>query len=354
MAARRSVRPPAGRPRRWLRLSDLPEVHAISTFTEAGLLSGSPTREGGTATGGFLRQIGDSVASSWPPTSGPCSTSTARPGTGLFACLREVFDGRLDPATRYRRGQELRHGKVTPASSAPAPRRWTRPSVDLGLLGERFSYYRMPAVTPADEYMACVVADENAGRQPEIRAERARAVAAFFDGLVIPEELPPMTEDEQARLVTLAGSARGAARRSSATATPGRSSWSRDMSGRHDSRPAPPAPCRPGRHRRTSGGDVATAGQGGTRRGAPRPARGARLPRGPPRRTCHLGHRRALPADRDPDPATPSGPQRSRGARSQRLQAHSVGHLGLAEGELVGSHRSDARQGKVMVGWMPL
>jgi hypothetical protein len=71
-------------------------------------------------------------------------------------------------------------------------------------LGERFSYYRIPASTPHDDFNACVVADENAGHQREIRAERSQLVAEFFASLVIPDLLPPLTEAEQTRLVTLA------------------------------------------------------------------------------------------------------------------------------------------------------
>lgn len=60
------------------------------------------------------------------------------------------------------------------------------PSIDLGLLGERFSYHRIPNVTPGDDFLASLVADENAGRQPEIREERETAVASFFEGLELP------------------------------------------------------------------------------------------------------------------------------------------------------------------------
>jgi hypothetical protein len=48
------------------------------------------------------------------------------------------------------------------------------------------------------------VADESAGQQPAIRARRAAAVASFFSGVVVLDELPTMTEDEQARLTALA------------------------------------------------------------------------------------------------------------------------------------------------------
>ena len=195
--------PSSGKTEALAALSDLPEVYPTSTLTEAGLLSGSPTGKETPRPAVFCGRSA-SAASSWPLTSGHCSTSTARPETGLSPVSGRSSTGRLIRRLGTAGGKSYvweGHAGFLGACTEAVD----TPSVDLGLLGERFSYYRMPSVTPADEYMACVVADENAGRQPEIRAERARAVAAFFAELVIPEELPPMTEDEQARLVTLAG-----------------------------------------------------------------------------------------------------------------------------------------------------
>jgi hypothetical protein len=183
-------------------LSDLPEYHAVSTFTEAGLLSGSPSRDG-TATGGLLRQMGERgliVASDF----GTLLNEHGSTRNRIFACLREIFDGLFVRRLGTGGGQTFAWkghagflGACTEAIDTP--------TVDLGLLGERFSYYRMPAVTSGDEFMACVVTEENAGHQPEIRAERARAVASFFSNLDMPDELPPISEEEQTRLVTLAG-----------------------------------------------------------------------------------------------------------------------------------------------------
>jgi len=78
------------------------------------------------------------------------------------------------------------------------------PSVDLGLLGERFTYYRMPVVTAEDDFLACLTAHENAGREPEIRAGRRRAVTELFDGLNIPASMPQLAEAEADRHATLA------------------------------------------------------------------------------------------------------------------------------------------------------
>ncbi len=53
-------------------------------------------------------------------------------------------------------------------------------SIDLGTLGERFTYYRMPETTPEDEFVACVVSDEHAGHLGEIRAKRAALVRVLL------------------------------------------------------------------------------------------------------------------------------------------------------------------------------
>lgn len=183
-------------------LSDLPEAHFVSTFTEAGLLSGSPTREEGVATGGLLRQIGDRglmVASDF----GTLLNEHGSTRNRIFACLREVFDGKFIRRLGTAGGRDyvwVGHAGFLGACTEAVD----SPSIDLGLLGERFSYYRMPDVTPEDDFVACIAADENAGRQPEIRAERARALASFFADLVLPEEPLPLSDDEQTRLITLA------------------------------------------------------------------------------------------------------------------------------------------------------
>ncbi|MHB1582212.1 MAG: hypothetical protein ACYCU7_03220 [Acidimicrobiales bacterium] len=183
-------------------LSELREVHSVSTFSEAGLLSGSPARNGSGATGGLLRQLGERgliVASDFSTLLNEHGSTRNR----LFACLREVYDGKFVRRLGTEGGRSFAWaghagfvGAVTEAIDAP--------NIDLGLLGERFVYYRVPTVSADDEYMACVVADENAGRQAEIRRDRAAVIREFFDGLDLPDVLAPLTEDEQERLITLA------------------------------------------------------------------------------------------------------------------------------------------------------
>jgi hypothetical protein len=183
-------------------LSGLPECHEISTFSEPGLLSGSSTRECSSATGGLLRQLGERgliVASDF----GTLLNEHGSTRNRLFACLREVYDGKFVRRLGTEGGKTFAWvghagflGGCTEAIDAP--------SIDLGLLGERFTYYRVPVGTAEDDFTACVVADENAGHQREIRAKRSRLVADFFAGLPIPDLLPQLGENEQTRLVTLA------------------------------------------------------------------------------------------------------------------------------------------------------
>ena len=183
-------------------LSELDLCVSVSTFTEAGLLSGSAVREGSEATGGLLMQLPDPgilIASDF----GTLLNEHGSTRNRLFACLREVFDGKFIRRLGTSGGKVFAWmgnagliGACTEAIDSP--------SIDLGVLGERFTYYRLPESTPADEFMASVVADETMGHVVEIRQQRAALVAEIFAELVVPDEFPPVTEAEQVRLVTLA------------------------------------------------------------------------------------------------------------------------------------------------------
>jgi hypothetical protein len=75
---------------------------------------------------------------------------------------------------------------------------------ELGLMGERFLYYRLPHSDGVDRNNIGHEVLKNLGIEPEQRALQSRIVADFFDGLVLPESPPPFTEEEQSKLVTLA------------------------------------------------------------------------------------------------------------------------------------------------------
>jgi hypothetical protein len=182
-------------------LCELPEYHGVSTFSEAGLLAGSTSKDGG-ASGGLLRQLGDRGLIVTPDFGTLLNEHGSTRGR-VFACLREVFDGRLVRRLGTEGGRTFRWrghagfvGAVTEAIDSP--------HVDLGLLGERFVYFRLPTVTAQDEYEACMVVDHNAGRQSEIRAQRSATVRSLFDAMTIPDHPSPIADDERDRLVTLA------------------------------------------------------------------------------------------------------------------------------------------------------
>ena len=75
---------------------------------------------------------------------------------------------------------------------------------ELGVMGERFLYYRLPHSDGEDRNNIGHEVLKNLGNEPEQRVHRSRIVADFFDGLVLPEKPPPFTEEERSRLVTLA------------------------------------------------------------------------------------------------------------------------------------------------------
>lgn len=183
-------------------LLDLPSAFAVSTLTEAGLLTGSTSRADG-ATGGLLRLVGDwglLVISDFTTLLSEHGSTRNR----IFALLREIYDGMLRRVLGSDGGRVLEwrgHVGVIAATTEAID----APMVDQGTLGERWCYFRPPEMTADDELLACRETDRHAGHLHEVRAERRRAVAEFFAGLSVPNELPPISEMHSERLATLAG-----------------------------------------------------------------------------------------------------------------------------------------------------
>ena len=130
------------------------------------MLTGSTAKEGDTgATGGLLVQLGGQgliLAKDFTTVLNEHGSTRNR----TFAVAREIYDGRFTRhlgtgggRTYEWEGKAGFLGAVTEAID----------TTDLGLMGERFIYYRLPAVTPEDDFVACVAANENAGHQREIR-----------------------------------------------------------------------------------------------------------------------------------------------------------------------------------------
>ncbi len=182
-------------------MGDLHDVHPVSTFTEAGLISGSAVRGDDTqATGGLLVELGEAGILAFKDfTSVLSEHGTTR--SHLFACLREVYDGRYVRRLGTRGGQTFCWegeagliGAVTEAIDV----------LDLGLLGERFLHYRLPPLDDADILALGLAAVRNVGRQRTMRIELAESVAKYLGALALPDAVPPLDEDDEDNLVLLA------------------------------------------------------------------------------------------------------------------------------------------------------
>jgi hypothetical protein len=185
-------------------LCRLPDTHSVSTFTEAGLLSGSAVREGDDKpTGGLLVELGEQGILMFKDLTTLVSEH-ASTRNRLFACLREVYDGKFVRSLGTKGGTpfkwEGRAGLIGGVTEVID-------TVDLGLLGERFCYYRLPELAEPDTYLASKKALANLGHQRENRKTLARAVERFFANLDLPETPPPLdaTTDEWLMILAALG-----------------------------------------------------------------------------------------------------------------------------------------------------
>ncbi len=179
-------------------LDRLPEYHAVSTFTEAGLVSGSSD-----GTPGLLVDIGDQGLLVFKD----LTTILAKHSSdrdGVLGCLREVYDGSYTRRLGNKGGQVKWQGRLGLIAAVTE----MIDRYDLGQLGERFIRYRLPAPSEADTYMAGELVFENLHRQPGTRAARSQIVADLFAGLSLPTEplIPSSAEKERLNLLTGLGS----------------------------------------------------------------------------------------------------------------------------------------------------
>jgi hypothetical protein len=115
--------------------------------------------------------------------------------------MRELFDGELIRQVGTEGGQRLHWrgkigllGAVTEAVDV----------LDIGLMGERIVYYRLPSIDVEEERRTGLFALKNVGLQQEVRAKIAETVERFFADLVLPDEITLPEGAEQERLVDLA------------------------------------------------------------------------------------------------------------------------------------------------------
>lgn len=175
-------------------LSRLPEYHSVSTFTEAGLLSGS---RGGRP--GLLVEIGPSGLLVFKDLTTILSKQK-NDVEGALGCLREVYDGSYVRHLGNQPQPIVWEGKVGVVAAVTE----MIDDFNFGQLGERFIRYRLPSATAEDRVRTGdLVLDDYRAKRAH-REERARAVAGFFNNLTNPAELPPLSDEDRRWLNGLA------------------------------------------------------------------------------------------------------------------------------------------------------
>ena len=196
--------PSSGKTEMLSALSGLDFIHEVSVFTEAGLLSGSPSRDPN-ATGGLLEQMGAfGIITLKDFTSLLSESSEVR--SGLLAALREIYDGhwsrRLGTGggrTKTWTGKAGLLGAVTETID--------RHTAVIGAMGERFLFYRLPELSDEGRLEQARIALRNAGHQQTIRAELREMVTTYVKGLALPgrpDEPEEQTAEALVRLSDLA------------------------------------------------------------------------------------------------------------------------------------------------------
>ncbi len=173
-------------------MSHLSHVHTLSTFTEAGLLSGSRSRNG-LGTGGLLREIGDfGIVVLKDFTSLLSEHHETR--AGLLAALRELYDGHWSRTLGAQGGRTLVwQGKL--GLLAGVTETIDRHTAVIGAMGERFVFCRIPVPNDEDRTAQGRVALANVGRETEMRSQLADVVQRFLAPLDL-SVMPTLAEAE--------------------------------------------------------------------------------------------------------------------------------------------------------------
>jgi hypothetical protein len=176
-------------------LNRLPEYHAVSTFSEAGLVSGSSD-----GTPGLLIQIGEAGLLVFKDLTTILSKHKAD-RDGVLGCLREVYDGSYTRRLGNKGGERKWEGRLGLIAAVTE----MIDDYDLGQLGERFIRYRLPAPSAEDTLATGRMVLDTLHLQRDSRAARARIVDEFFAGLTFPEVPPEPSDEDRNRLNVLAG-----------------------------------------------------------------------------------------------------------------------------------------------------
>ncbi len=210
-------------------LSGLPDMHAVSTLTEAALLSGTSRRDRTPdATGGLLLEIGEFGILVLKDFTSILSMNREKQ-KALFGALREIYDGKWDRPVGADGGRKLvwqgKLGLIGAVTSAIDSHHAVMAS-----MGPRFTLFRPAALDPEAQARRAI---EKTSHEKEMRADLIGEVAEFFEGIDFSN--PPALCSEQqgwiTSLTTLVATCRSAV---------DRDSYSRDIELIHD----PEAPAR--------------------------------------------------------------------------------------------------------------
>jgi len=176
----------------------LPNVHPTATLTEPALLSGTAKKEQAKdASGGLLRTMGDFGIILCKDFGSVLSMHRDARGQ-VLAALREIYDG------SWTRHVGTDGGKTLSWSGKVGLLAGCTPTIDghhavMGSMGERFVLFRLPEVSDQEQARRALA---HAGREKQMRAELARAVAGLFSAQTLqhPRE---RTEEDTSKLVDL-------------------------------------------------------------------------------------------------------------------------------------------------------
>jgi hypothetical protein len=175
-------------------------VHLAATVTESSLLSGTPKREKAKdAKGGLLREVG------------PFGLLLLKDFTSMLAQRRDASAAVLSAFREIYDGSWTRHvgsdgGTALHWSGKLGVIAGCTDTIDshtavIGTMGERFAFYRLPEV---DDRKLSRHALRMAGQEAAMRDELSRAVCGLFAGLILPDSLPKISEEDLERLIDLA------------------------------------------------------------------------------------------------------------------------------------------------------
>lgn len=184
--------PSAGKTVLFDMIADEDDVEVVSTVTEAGLLSGSLSNSD-KATGGLLAKLGERGVLCIKDFTSILSTSS-QDRNKIFAALREIHDGLWvrhlgtgGGRTFGWVGRLFLLGAVTEVIDLH--------TAAIGSMGERYLYYRLPALDEHERMELDAAAATNAPREEEVRALLAAATKQFLAELTVPTELERLSKE---------------------------------------------------------------------------------------------------------------------------------------------------------------